>query len=747
MIIILHLIILHSAYAESDELPINSLEIANEIQVTHYDCDNSGLTNAALYSIGEVPECKMAPEDVELAQVTAWLYQKSFLRKAEAFRCVLKHQRFSWHCGGWDDSKIHHNQGLITRNVYLSPEECEQASKKGYIERNVDNMIKKIKFDFDAETETRIREGNFDDNDDIYGCDGSGTVSINTFLGSIKKLNLTYNLKTGQILNWMGAELPCKFKDSGCPTTDLDGGAYYWNLDDKCMFTQIRSFQGLMIKFADRYFIVPRAEKPADEDLDLKIEILPQKEHTCRSENLDFKELYKTSYDTLYVDYIDGFNIFTGKNNKPHLEKNPENEAQKLDLKLSNVNPLKPGEQDTNLENLNYELHTNLKMDYVLFRSITHLRNSEIEMLKRVCELERQQIITTLMLAMVNDKLAGYVLTGNRSNFIDSTDGGATAFLYSCKERGSPLRVLPVCYNRIPIDDFGKLRFVDPISRQTFDNAEPVSCDNKVKNLFHMDLRNPNTWYTLTPKPAHHLMPKLFKPRDIKTITPFETYSFTHAGLYSSRQIRDFWENIVTHKKGAGILKILTSRLAEDYNHQNSISNGLVWRDPSNSGKLYIDKLISPTFFQNSYVETFGTFAYWLTMAGTWFATFMLLKFILSVIVSVCRTYHLNQITASSIGWTQVVLDGVLNTMTVAFSGRQPSENEVLHGKRPLFGVKTKGEKSVVLEKENSKSKKNKEEISAPPYDKNFYPQIAREMKVIDSSNVSCLDERKSSGF
>ena len=61
-------------------------------------------------------------------------------------------------------------------------------------------------------------------------------------------------------------------------------------------------------------------------------------------------------------------------------------------------------------------------------------------LLQNQCELERTQMLTIVMLATQNTRFAGYMLTGNRSMFLD-TDG-SVAWLYQCPEFLSPLRVL-----------------------------------------------------------------------------------------------------------------------------------------------------------------------------------------------------------------------------------------------------------------------------------------------------------------
>ena len=50
------------------------------------------------------------------------------------------------------------------------------------------------------------------------------------------------------------------------------------------------------------------------------------------------------------------------------------------------------------------------------------LESSEFQLAMNLCEQKRTQILTILMLSMENLRLAGYMLTRNRSMFL-STDG------------------------------------------------------------------------------------------------------------------------------------------------------------------------------------------------------------------------------------------------------------------------------------------------------------------------------------
>ena len=85
------------------------------------------------------------------------------------------------------------------------------------------------------------------------------------------------------------------------------------------------------------------------------------------------------------------------------------------------------------------ELHLGLKLDQIMYFN-TEL--SEMTLLQNQCELERTQIVTTLLLERQNTRFASFMLTGNRSMFLD-TDG-SVAWLYHCPKFLSPLRVLDV---------------------------------------------------------------------------------------------------------------------------------------------------------------------------------------------------------------------------------------------------------------------------------------------------------------
>ena len=60
-----------------------------------------------------------------------------------------------------------------------------------------------------------------------------------------------------------------------------------------------------------------------------------------------------------------------------------------------------------------------MKWDYTISRFFQEMPLSELETLHHLCELERRQVLQSLALAVLKIRYAGYLLSGNSSNFID----------------------------------------------------------------------------------------------------------------------------------------------------------------------------------------------------------------------------------------------------------------------------------------------------------------------------------------
>ena len=306
--------------------------------------------------------------------------------------------------------------------------------------------------------------------------------------------------------------------------------------------------------------------------------------------------------------------------------------------------------------NMDYEMHLGTKIDYLFFQSSRLLQATEIQLLQNQCEQEFTQILTNLMLALENPRLAGYMLTGNRSMFLE-TDG-SLAWLYHCPKFHSPLHTMNQCYDKIPILYEGEIRFVDPITRQTYPDAVPQNCSDRIKNLFQLDMDQEDSWYTLTTGIVHQDRPAIFGP---KKITPMSAQSLTgsqDAGMYTRNELRGFWDNILINAASRTALKTFSQNLII-YSTSPEGSDGFYYYTPRT--EFYVDKMISPEYFKDRFMDTFGPVAYVLEHCGFYFSVFLFFKLIIDVVVMVIGHLEISRMTGTSLGFGKTLLSASYN--------------------------------------------------------------------------------------
>ena len=153
---------------------------------------------------------------------------------------------------------------------------------------------------------------------------------------------------------------------------------------------------------------------------------------------------------------------------------------------------------------------------------------AELNTLHTICEVERTQLLTILAMSVKNPQLAGFLLTQDRSNFLYVE--GSTAWLYDCPRHLSPLYIADQCYDKNPVNYLETVMYVDPITRQTFEYANQIPCENNPQNVISLD---PDTdqYYVLTPQPIKKdpllLLNQLkFKPLLAQILSPLKTLAF-----------------------------------------------------------------------------------------------------------------------------------------------------------------------------------------------------------------------------
>ena len=219
--------------------------------------------------------------------------------------------------------------------------------------------------------------------------------------------------------------------------------------------------------------------------------------------------------------------------------------------------------------------------------------------------------------------------------FLD-TDG-SVAWLYHCPKFLSPLRVLDKCYDRIPILFERTAKFVDPITRQTYELASEIPCFGDYTKVFQLDLEIDNSWYQLLPDPMPLNKPLLFKPNELGHITQFTNFDTRRAGMYTPKQMKNFWDKIIHASASDTALKKLTRTILTQGNTVRISDPGNLERLLSLDDRLLMDHFLTPSFFVDKFKETFGLLGYYIQCLGNFLACFLLVKFLIDVVVIVLR--------------------------------------------------------------------------------------------------------------
>ena len=455
-----------------------------------------------------------------------------------------------------------------------------------------------------------------------------------------------------------GLQLPFPLIEIGCDTTSFDPYTYTWDAPDNCVLAiHQKEYVNITKQGKNNYYIVSRRNNTSQDLFEVKME--PQV--FCNKP----VQVYPTNYDSLYV-VIDfgGFDLASGKRmgfsgGTKHLQYYQPSVSS--DGRLFVHKPESPHTDNPNTEtphylNLDYELHQGTKLDYLFFESSKMLEGSETQLLKNLCEQERTQVLTILTLSMENPRLVGYMLTGNRSMFL-GTDG-SLARLYHCPLMRSPPHVMNQYYDKIPIFPKNSIFFANPITRQTYPDAQVQNCSDRIKNLFQFDIEVENSWFFCTPTLEHRKRPVVFGPKDVTPVFRRAFGGAGGAGIHTRAQLSDFWDNILISAVSRKTLQKLSRELIVP---NTAIHGPEQYSYYAPRTDLYADNMISPSYFKNQFMDTSGSLAYVLEFCGIYSSCFLFIKLIVDLIVMVLRYMEINRLTGASVGFGKTLLSASYN--------------------------------------------------------------------------------------
>ena len=371
-----------------------------------------------------------------------------------------------------------------------------------------------------------------------------------------------------------------------------------------------------------------------------------------------------------------------------------EYNSGKIVIDNSNNNIIFPALNVSNISaTTDYDDHINTKIDYTInlvFRSMTV---QELNTLHTVCELERNHFLTIVAMSVQNPQIAGVVLTGNRGNFFYVE--GSIAWFYDCPHFPSPLYKADRCFDRIPIHFKENLLYVDPITRQTYDYATPIACDNNPRNNIERDPdSNDHHFYILGPEPIKRKPPLMFTPSQIKTTIHRNTFTAQDPGIYSNAELYQIWNRILFSKHSDSTLQVLEEALSYSFISSNTPYYDVKSPHENSYNTLRIgllDKLknltplFTPTWFSDAFNALFGYPCYILTQCGIYFSTFLFVQATLTFVIKPYISFSIKCNLKQNI----TIFSSIAHGFSIILTAEMVNDLHHTHRKKPKLALLT----------------------------------------------------------
>ena len=294
-----------------------------------------------------------------------------------------------------------------------------------------------------------------------------------------------------------------------------------------------------------------------------------------------------------------------------------------------------------NFATIDYDAHINTKIDYTnthVFRSMTV---QELNTYHTICELERNQLLTILAMSVQKPQLAGFLL----KTFCTSKAPPPGSMI---------VLIFFFLYTKL-IDAFIVYLYTDFYvrrphykTRQTYDYATPITCDNNPRNHIELDPDSDDQeFYILGPELFKHKPPQMFTTSQIKTTIRPNIFTAQDAGIYSNAELDQFWNRLLFSKHSDSTLQLLGKALSysfissntPDYDANSPHDNPYKTLRIGLHDKLKIlTPFLTSTWFSDAFYALFGYPCYILTQCGIHFSTFLFVQATITHFVKLYKT-------------------------------------------------------------------------------------------------------------
>ena len=209
--------------------------------------------------------------------------------------------------------------------------------------------------------------------------------------------------------------------------------------------------------------------------------------------------------------------------------------------------------------------------------------------------------------------------------------------------------------------------YVDPITRQTFEYANQIPCENNPQNVISLD---PDTdqYYVLTPQPIKKDPSLLFEPTQIQIATSPNTFTAQDAGIYSQKELKHICNRVLFTKHSDNTLQLLGKAISYEFLNQQSASS--FPDNPYRSLRIGLHDYMlnltpfSPDSFTDAFIKFFGYPCYFLTQFGIYFSTALFLQFALNTLFSIYRSFTVRNWPKKQISVLTALGFGFFGTIT-----------------------------------------------------------------------------------
>ena len=180
--------------------------------------------------------------------------------------------------------------------------------------------------------------------------------------------------------------------------------------------------------------------------------------------------------------------------------------------------------------------------------------------------------------------------------------------------------------------------------------------------------------YTLTYGNMHKDRPAVFRPKDVSPVAVHSFPESQDAGMYTRSELSSFWDSILISAFLGIALKKYSQKLIVFSINKNRDS--FLYYAPHTD--FSVDNMISPGYFKDRFMDTFGPIANVLEHCGIYFSVFLFFKVIIDFVGSVLRHLEITKMTGASLAFGKTLLSAscnifLMSVLTSIYDPRAPT--------------------------------------------------------------------------